>query len=94
MKNICKKNIKIKYLGNLNSKKLSKLMLTQQLFCLPSLYEGVGQSALDPAYHGMQIVSTDNTGLKNYLGSSAHYIHPLDKIKMIHKINVCTQILT
>ena len=56
-------------------------MLIHQIFCLPSLYEGVGQSALDAAYHGMQVVTTDNTGLKDYLASSAHYIHPLNKKK-------------
>ena len=87
LKNICNKNNNIKYLGNLGTKELSNLMLTHKVFCLPSLFEGVGQSALDAAYHGMQVVTTDNTGLKDYLGNDAHYVHPLDKNKIVQKIN-------
>ena len=87
LKDICKKNKNIKYLGNLDTKELSNLMLNHKVFCLPSLFEGVGQSALDAAYHGMQIVSTDNTGLKDYLGNNAHYIHPHDNDKIAQKIN-------
>lgn len=71
-------NPHIKYLGKISDAQMREEMLSCSVFCLPSLFEGVGLVALDAAYCGANLVVSAAGGTRDYLGNHADYIDPLD----------------
>ena len=69
----------ITYLGRISDAQMEEEMLSCSVFCLPSLYEGVGLVALDASYCGANLVSSIAGGTRDYLGEHSAYIDPLDK---------------
>lgn len=67
----------ISYLGRISDQELRHEMLTASVFCLPSLFEGVGLVALDAGFCGCRIVATNRGGTVDYLGGQAILIDPL-----------------
>lgn len=69
----------VTYLGRISDEKLMEEMLTCSVFCLPSLFEGVGLVALDAGYCGANLVVTSAGGTKDYLESHAAFFDPHDR---------------
>lgn len=66
----------VTYLGRLSDSQMLEEMLTCSVFCLPSLFEGVGLVALDAGYCGAKLVVSTAGGTSDYLGPHALYIDP------------------
>ncbi|MFG1346769.1 glycosyltransferase family 4 protein [Xanthobacter autotrophicus DSM 431] len=69
----------ITYLGRISDARMLEEMLACSVFCLPSLYEGVGLVALDAGYCGANLVVSTAGGTRDYLGEHAFYIDPHDR---------------
>ena len=63
-------------LGFVSSKELRWLYQACDVFCLPSIVEGVGQVALEALYFGAPVVITSVGGPPDYFGSHACYVNP------------------
>nr|WP_246309152.1 glycosyltransferase [Hydrogenophaga aromaticivorans] len=68
----------IAYLGRISDEELMEELLSCSVFCLPSLYEGVGLVALDAGYCGANLAITSAGGTRDYLGSQAIFFDPRD----------------
>lgn len=66
------------YLGKLTDEQLRLEMLACSVFCLPSLYEGVGLVALEAGYCGARVIVTDKGGSGDYFEGLANYANPTD----------------
>lgn len=69
----------ITYLGRISDDALQEEMLSCAVFCLPSLFEGVGLVALEAAYCGANLAVTRCGGTPDYLGAHALECDPLDR---------------
>lgn len=69
----------ITYLGRISDERLMEEMLSCSVFCLPSLFEGVGLVALDAGYCGANLAVTSDGGTRDYLGSHAVFFDPTDR---------------
>lgn len=69
----------IRNLGRISDDELFEEMRSCSVFCLPSLYEGVGLVALDAGYCGANLVITTASGARDYLGDHATYVDPCDR---------------
>lgn len=74
--NKIKKSSKTEYLGIISNEKKITLLEESKVFCLPSIMEGIGISALEGLDFGCGIVITENGGVHDYFGSDAEYINP------------------
>lgn len=68
----------IRYLGRVSDEHLRQEMLSASVFCLPSLFEGVGLVALDAGYCGCRLVVTKCGGTIDYLSGCADFVDPTD----------------
>lgn len=68
----------IEVLGFISEEHKIDLYKRAKVFCLPSLYEGVGIVALDAAYYGCEIVITNYGGPKEYYNGKCFEVNPLD----------------
>ncbi|WP_292237606.1 glycosyltransferase family 4 protein [Mesorhizobium sp.] len=66
----------VTYLGRISDGEMLDEMLSCAVFCLPSLYEGVGLVALDAGYCGANLVVTDRGGTPEYLRACSIQIDP------------------
>ena len=73
---IAKSRIKVYLLGFLKEDELRWLYQNCNVFCLPSLVEGVGQVAMEALYFGAPIVITSVGGPPDYFGNFAEYVDP------------------
>lgn len=78
LSSICSGYPNIEYLGQIDDDQMRAEMLACSVFCLPSLFEGVGLVALDAAYCGANLVVTTAGGTRDYLDHHAEFIDPLD----------------
>lgn len=57
---------------------LHRLYAGCRVFCLPSVFEGTGLSALEAASYGAKVVITQNGGARDYFAEHAEYVDPYD----------------
>jgi len=57
------------------------------VFALPSLYEGVGLSALEAAYYGSPVVASKIGGTRDYLKEYAFYADPYSEDEILEAIH-------
>lgn len=72
----------IRYLGRISDEQMQAEMLSASVFCLPSLFEGVGLVALDAGFCGCNLVVSNCGGTRDYLGDQARYIDPEDDARL------------
>ncbi|MEP4147177.1 MAG: glycosyltransferase family 4 protein [Halioglobus sp.] len=71
------KNANIRYKGLVTDDELINLYNCCRVFALPSTFEGVGLVALEAAFHGADIVLTENGAPKEYYKGMARLVDPL-----------------
>jgi len=76
------------YLGVLNDDELVKEYAKAKVFCLPSVYEGVGLVALEAAAFGCDVVITQNGGPPDYFGNFARYVNPVSTKDIKAKLKI------
>ena len=79
LRGIKSKHPGITYLGRISDAELMEEMLACSVFCLPSLFEGVGLVALDAGYCGANLAISTAGGTRDYVGNRATYFDPLDR---------------
>ena len=68
----------VKYLGYIGQDKLPALMAGARALLYPSLYEGFGLPVLEAMQSGTAVMTSENTAMSEYAGSSALLVNPLD----------------
>lgn len=67
---------RVKALGRVSDEELNFLYNASNLFCLPSLHEGFGLTALEAAACGTPVVCSDIPTLREVMGQAAEYFDP------------------
>lgn len=72
------KSPKVKFLGQINHSKLLNKMQKSHVLLLPSLYEGFGHVLLEALSCGLPIITTENTGGRDFVKDSINgFITPI-----------------
>lgn len=74
----CQRTGRVHVLENLSDGQLAVLYRNATFFCLPSLYEGFGLSALEALAAGQRVILSDIPSLHEIAGDDAVYVAPLD----------------
>jgi glycosyltransferase involved in cell wall biosynthesis len=83
---ITNKNAGITYHGVLSDEQLKNFYSRTRVFCLPSLFEGVGQVAMEAYSFGAEIIITAIGGPKDYFDNDVYFVeNPLS----INEISKC-----
>ncbi|HGY9569044.1 TPA: glycosyltransferase [Vibrio harveyi] len=71
------------YLGKITESEKYKLLLESEVFCLPSLMEGVGIAALEALDLHCKVIISKNGGVRDYFLDAVQYVNPnsLDDMK-------------
>lgn len=85
--NKIKKSATTEYLGVVSNDKKYQLLDSSKVFCLPSLMEGIGISAIEALDFGCEVVITKHGGVHDYFGNDAEYISPRSNENIKHAIS-------
>ena len=69
---------RIKFLGFVPDAELCRLYQEAGWFIYPSLYEGFGLPVLDALRHGMPVLTSGNSSLREFTGPGVHFFDPCD----------------
>ncbi|MEG1409783.1 MAG: glycosyltransferase family 4 protein [Terrisporobacter sp.] len=73
---------KVNFLGRLNHEDLSELFNKSQLFILPSFYEGLPVVVLEALACGCEVIVSDISGVKKWMGNKINKSGNIDYIKL------------
>ncbi len=77
-------NPNLRFLGRVSDKELAVLYSEAELFAYPSLYEGFGLPILEAFYHGVPVVTSNNSGMLEVAGNAAELVDP-ESVESIRK---------
>jgi glycosyltransferase involved in cell wall biosynthesis len=77
-------NSELRFLGRVSDKELAVLYSEAEVFVYPSLYEGFGLPILEAFYHGVPVVTSNNSGMLEVAGNAAELIEP-ESVESIRK---------
>lgn len=76
----------IRFIKNVDEKKLALLYSRASLFVFPSLYEGFGIPVLEAMAAGCPVILGDNSSLPEVAGNAGYYVNVRDEIEICNGI--------
>lgn len=75
-------NYKVNFLGRLDQERLSDLLNKSHIFILPSFYEGLPLVVLEALACGTDVITTDISGVKDWIGNEINESGKIDYVKL------------